>query len=1186
MNSLSSLFFSASAVSLALIAPTAAQETAYTVNETTAGNQNYGGSLGMDFSVNHTITVTELGVFDDESNGLALTITAALFSRNDNGTPDDPSDDTGGEILAEIEFTPDDGGALSGGHRFKPLTTVVELQPGTYTIAAWGYGDDERNGNGFGAGGFGETAEGIHLTFTGMSRYGDAGGFPATVDGGPANRYGAGSFRYNEDLVDTDSDGWDDRYEMQLFGGLTQSPTSDADGDGLSNQAEIDADTNPNLADTDGDLLDDAAETGTGTFIDADNTGTDPLLADSDGDGLQDGTEVTGPGTDPNNADSDGDGAGDGEEIAASTDPLDANSRPETFEVALHIDTGTAGNQGFGGALGMDFIVTSPIEVRELGVFDDGSNGLARTLKAEIWTREDGGTPEDTADDTGGTVVVSAEFTTADPGFQRGGSRFKPLNAPLELAPGAYTIVAQGYGGGELNGNSGGNGEFSTPTSSGAVVFVGTSRYGTDPASYPDTPDGGPAGRYGAGTFSFLRVQTDSDNDGFEDKVETALGSDPANAGSVPRGNAVYLVRNGVTWDQADAWSDGMVPSAGKSYYVIDGVANQVAAPAGENVVFGGDSLTIIGNLASLLLDGSAAEVEIPDLRLQDLASIAHTADDTAVKLTGGLQIGQNGAILLLTGGNRSLEIAGRLSGQSNLVASQALEAPGGSIVVSGDNNAFTGDWEVLFTTLRGTVLNALGEGSITVGSGMLDVDYNINNPQGILTLTSDMSVVKLDQDHVFGTFILGTIDIGAAIGTGTYTREDLINAVDPLLAANFTDDGGSITIGGDTDGDELLDSWERDHFGGLTEDGTGDTDGDGLNNITEFGLGSDPNKVDTDGDGLGDSEEQALGTDPAKTDSDDDGLADNEETVTDPLDADSDDDGLTDGQEVTETMTDPNNADSDGDGASDGVEVATQTDPLDAGSVAAVAAYVVSAGVVGNQEFTGALGMDFNVLAAVDVTELGVFDSGSDGLALDITVGIWSRNDSGTPDNPADDTPGELLVSMVFTEADSGALDGGSRFKLLDKPLRLEPGSYAVVAAGYGPDEPNGNLGASELAISTDMSGFLEFTGNAHWGDDPAAYPPNQDSGPANRYAAGTFKFLKSGGPPVTTNDDFQIESVARLTDKVELHWSSIEGETYRVETSADAASWIPIASGLDVTNFTHDNPDGESRFYRIATE
>lgn len=67
-------------------------------------------------------------------------------------------------------------------------------------------------------------------------------------------------------------------------------------------------------------------------------------------------------------------------------------------------------------------------------------------------------------------------------------------------------------------------------------------------------------------------------------------------------------------------------------------------------------------------------------------------------------------------------------------------------------------------------------------------------------------------------------------------------------------------------------------------------------------------NDSDSDGDGLPDLDEATLGTDP--------------------LNPDSDGDGLTDGDEVNVFGTDPLDSDSDGDGISDGDEVANGTNP------------------------------------------------------------------------------------------------------------------------------------------------------------------------------------------------------------------------------------------------------------------
>lgn len=104
----------------------------------------------------------------------------------------------------------------------------------------------------------------------------------------------------------------------------------DSDGDSLTNAQELDAGTNPLSADTDGDGKSDGVEglasdsDGDGvidalesSILDTDGDGTvdeSDADTDSDGDGIPDDVEVS-KGTDPNNADTDGDGIPDGVEF-------------------------------------------------------------------------------------------------------------------------------------------------------------------------------------------------------------------------------------------------------------------------------------------------------------------------------------------------------------------------------------------------------------------------------------------------------------------------------------------------------------------------------------------------------------------------------------------------------------------------------------------------------------------------------------------------------------------------------------------------------------------------------------------------------------------------------------------------------------------------------------------------------
>jgi hypothetical protein len=114
----------------------------------------------------------------------------------------------------------------------------------------------------------------------------------------------------------------------------------------------------------------------------------------------------------------------------------------------------------------------------------------------------------------------------------------------------------------------------------------------------------------------------------------------------------------------------------------------------------------------------------------------------------------------------------------------------------------------------------------------------------------------------------------------------------------------------------------------------SGPTNVDDDDAVTTTPPTTEPTEVDTDGDGLPDDQEEGLGSDPLVADTDGDGLTDGDEVAihhTDPTAFSSDADALSDGAEVNEHGTDPNHHDTDGDGVSEGGEVNHYgTDPLD----------------------------------------------------------------------------------------------------------------------------------------------------------------------------------------------------------------------------------------------------------------
>jgi hypothetical protein len=125
---------------------------------------------------------------------------------------------------------------------------------------------------------------------------------------------------------DSDQDGMPDWWEAGYGFDLDSSADAamDSDNDGLSNLEEYTNNTNPLIDDSDSDGLLDGDEVNQHL--------TDPNMSDTDGDTLNDFDEINSYSTNPLSGDSDGDGFSDGEEVNRYyTDPNDAESIPDAI---------------------------------------------------------------------------------------------------------------------------------------------------------------------------------------------------------------------------------------------------------------------------------------------------------------------------------------------------------------------------------------------------------------------------------------------------------------------------------------------------------------------------------------------------------------------------------------------------------------------------------------------------------------------------------------------------------------------------------------------------------------------------------------------------------------------------------------------------------------------------------------
>lgn len=162
------------------------------------------------------------------------------------------------------------------------------------------------------------------------------------------------------------------------------------------------------------------------------------------------------------------------------------------------------------------------------------------------------------------------------------------------------------------------------------------------------------------------------------------------------------------------------------------------------------------------------------------------------------------------------------------------------NIISEADYNCFYSTNALNITNYGSRVTVAGKSMRVSAGFGLHDLE--------------DSGAINQQVDPLLAGPITGiTVATSADLLARTHTIDDVLaearsafalTATSPCVDAGDPADGAGTEIGlayvsavdpNDTDADDLVDSWEMDNFGSLTNEASGDVDGDGLLNVEEF---------------------------------------------------------------------------------------------------------------------------------------------------------------------------------------------------------------------------------------------------------------------------------------------------------------------------------------------------------------
>jgi hypothetical protein len=1045
------------------------------------------------------------------------------------------------------------------------------------------------------------------LTFTAGDdtldvRMGDIGG---TSDGGDRNPIWQ-AMTLEHLVPDTDSDGLPDAWEILKFGNIgAQTGASDADADGLSNQAEYqlgtnpaseDSDTdgltdlaeytihgtNPAVADTDGDTLTDGAEVNTHL--------TNPLSKDSDLDGLPDNLELTTYQTNPKKRDTDNDDYDDGFEVEQGTDPKNATAYPLFASRAIAI---TGADPGEGLDLSGTFVYAfnigtngAPGMIGNVNFTDEANNGapgITISPSAEIpaWgAAPDLGSSSD--DDALEVILASIRHAGANGGkitiTLTGLTPGRPYKLQLmflerccsrgmdilvddvlkldEFAP--YTIqdgtTAPTRAAGAVIG-------FVAAGNSTKIVVDGSS---VTTAAYTDRNP-----ILNGLTLEAIPPGADLDGDGLDDNWERSVFGNlvETGAGDFDNDGLTNLQEYNLSTDPKDADSD--------DDNLTDGVevnlhtTNPRAADTDLDGLGDGAEINLhLTNPKNADSDGDG---------YNDAAEVAQgtNPNSAAVYPALGAMVG------FFTGGDagEGLDLTGTFpyafnvgtpgsapgpvqevnfteDSAAGITVTATNEIPNWNAPAYGDT-ANDDNLEFILQSIRysgapNTVNVDLA--GLTVGKAYkLQLLFAEQGPGRGFDIEVE-GILRVDEFSSNVAQKSGGNSRGAVVTIGFIATDDTLNVVlngNGVTTPAFGDHNpilNGVTLEemnlANTDGDNLPDVWELQYFGNLSQNDNGNPDADGLTNLTELIRGTNPSDPDSDDDTLNDGAEVDLGTNP--------------------LVADTDGDGLGDGAEFNVHRTDPVKSDTDDDQFSDRDELIAGTNPL----VGTSFPNAVVGPFTGGDEGEG-LDLDGSFLYAFNVGTPGAAGQARDanftadsapGITLSTVNQIPNWHNPVYGDTNADNVVEKVMQSIRWTPA-PGTVGVNLEGLVAGKPYKLQL-LFAETGAVRGFDVLiEGGMVLNDLFPGTIQGAVnnqatvvtYEFTANDTQLN--IVLNGNTTAAPDKNPILSGLTLEAIGSAPA---DSKQISGITRGITSVTINAAGLPGKTYSIDYSANLVSWI----------------------------